>query len=34
MGLTVVARIYPHDHARTPSLREIIVHAKAYSAPH
>jgi hypothetical protein len=27
MGLAVVARIYPHDHARTPSHREIIVHA-------
>jgi hypothetical protein len=27
MGLAVVARIYPYDHARTPSRREIIVHA-------
>jgi hypothetical protein len=27
MGLAIVARIYPHDHARTPSHREIIVHA-------
>jgi hypothetical protein len=34
MGLTAVARIYPYDRARTPSHREIIVHAKAYSAPH
>jgi hypothetical protein len=34
MGLAVVTRIYPYDHARTPFLREIIVHAKAYSAPH
>src|SRR5690349_4527747 len=25
MGLAVAARIYPHDHARTPSHREIIV---------
>src|SRR3954451_6069365 len=32
MGLTVLARIYPHDHARTPSWREIIMHANAYSA--
>src|SRR5580704_16019697 len=32
MGLAVVARIYPYDHARAPSRREIIVHAKAYSA--
>src|SRR5207302_6584442 len=32
MGLAVVARIYPYDHARAPSHREIIVHAKAYSA--
>jgi hypothetical protein len=31
MGLAVVARIYPYDHARAPSHREIIVHAKAYS---
>src|SRR6201998_3376843 len=27
MGLAVVARIYPYDHARTPSHGEIIVHA-------
>src|SRR5712692_8736510 len=33
MGLAVMARIYPYDHARAPSHREIIVHAKAYSAP-
>jgi hypothetical protein len=26
MGLAVVAGIYPHDHARTPSHSEIIVH--------
>src|ERR1700751_2623829 len=32
MGLAVWARIYPYDHARAPSHREIIVHAKAYSA--
>jgi hypothetical protein len=32
MGLAVGARIYPYDHARAPSHREIIVHAKAYSA--
>ena len=32
MGLAVVARIYPYDHARAPSHREIIVRAKAYSA--
>src|SRR3984893_13588215 len=32
MGLAVVARIYPYDHARAPSHGEIIVHAKAYSA--
>src|SRR5437870_3197510 len=32
MGLAVVARIYPYDHARAPSHRDIIVHAKAYSA--
>src|SRR5229473_290083 len=32
MGLAVVARIYPYDHARAPSHREIIVHAKAHSA--
>src|ERR1700720_744654 len=32
MRLAVVARIYPYDHARAPSHREIIVHAKAYSA--
>src|SRR5262249_29696810 len=31
MGLAVVARIDPYDHARAPSRREIIVHAKAYS---
>src|SRR5262249_5303170 len=24
MGLAVVARIYPYDHARTPSHREIV----------
>jgi hypothetical protein len=24
MGLAVVARMYPHDHARTPFHREII----------
>src|SRR5437588_4866 len=34
MGLAVVARIDPYDHARAPSHREIIVHAKAYSASH
>src|SRR3954469_25218426 len=34
MGLTVLARIYPYDHARAPSHREIIMHAKAYSASH
>ena len=34
MGLTVLARIYPYDHARTPFHREIIMHAKAYSASH
>src|SRR5271155_759174 len=33
MGLAVVARIFPYDHARAPSHREIIMHAKAYSAP-
>src|SRR5262249_32877538 len=33
MGLAVLARIYPYDHARAPSFREIIVHAK-YSASH
>jgi hypothetical protein len=27
MGLAAVARIYPYDHARAPSHREIIVHA-------
>src|SRR5205085_8286119 len=27
MGLAVVARIYPYDHARTPCHGEIIVHA-------
>src|ERR1700731_4425279 len=32
MGLAVVARMYPYDHARAPSPREIIVHAKASSA--
>src|SRR5262249_32028474 len=32
MGLAVVARIYPYDHPRTPSHREIIVHAKAHCA--
>src|SRR6267154_697992 len=32
MGLAVVARIYPYDHARAPARREIIVPAKAYSA--
>src|SRR5262249_28059963 len=32
MGLAVVARIYPYDHAHAPSQREIIVQAKAYSA--
>src|SRR3954447_20170639 len=30
MGLTILARIYPYDHARAPSHREIIMHAKAY----
>src|SRR5689334_5757366 len=34
MGLTVLARINPYDHARAPSCRAIIVHAKAYSAPY
>src|SRR4051794_10545570 len=34
MGLTVLARIYPYDHARAPFHREIIMHAKAYSASH
>src|SRR5215472_15195700 len=29
MGLAVVARIYPYDHARAPSHREIIVHHRA-----
>jgi hypothetical protein len=33
MGLPVVARIYPYNHARAPSQREIIVYAKAYSVP-
>jgi hypothetical protein len=28
MGLAVVARIYPYDHAPAPSHREIIVHAR------
>src|SRR5262249_47643912 len=32
MSLAVLARIYPYDHARAPSNREIIVHAKACSA--
>jgi hypothetical protein len=32
MGLAVMARIYPYDHVSAPSLREIIVHAKACSA--
>src|SRR5262252_580736 len=32
MGLAVVARIYPYDHARAPSHREIIVHEEAYFA--
>jgi hypothetical protein len=32
MGLAVVASIYPYDHPRAPSDREIIVHAKAYFA--
>ena len=27
MGLAVLARIYPYDHPRTPSYREIIMHA-------
>jgi hypothetical protein len=27
MGLAVLARIYPYDHALTPSLGEIIMHA-------
>src|SRR6202162_6691541 len=34
MGLAVIARTYPYDHARAPSNREIIVHAKAYPASH
>src|SRR3954453_11384078 len=34
MGLTVLARIYPYDHARAPFHGEIIMHAKAYSALH
>src|SRR3954471_22663993 len=29
MGLTVLARINPYDHARAPASREIIMHAKA-----
>src|ERR1700738_2073196 len=29
MGLAVLARIYPYDHARAPSHREIIVHARS-----
>jgi hypothetical protein len=33
MGLAVLARVYPYDHARAPSSEEIIVHAK-YSASH
>jgi hypothetical protein len=33
MGLAVLARVYPYDHARAPSSREIMVHAK-YSASH
>jgi hypothetical protein len=35
MGLAVVARIYPYDHAHAPShreIREIIVRAKGYPA--
>src|SRR6202035_3917191 len=32
MGVAVVARIYPYDHARTPFDRGIIMHVKAYSA--
>jgi hypothetical protein len=28
IGLAVMARIYPYDHAHAPSHREIIVHAK------
>jgi hypothetical protein len=32
MGLAVVARVYPYDHARAPTHREIIVLTKAYSA--
>jgi hypothetical protein len=32
MGVAVVARIYPYDHARAPSDRGIIMHAKAYFA--
>jgi hypothetical protein len=32
MCLAVVVRIDPYDHARAPSHREIIVHAKASSA--
>src|ERR1700739_1085991 len=32
MGLAVVARIYPYDHAGTPSHGEIIVHASLSDA--
>jgi hypothetical protein len=32
MGLAVMARIYPNDHASAPFFREIIVRAKACSA--
>src|SRR3954451_9075605 len=28
MSLAVLARIYPYDHARAPSPKEIIVHAR------
>src|SRR5882762_6131259 len=31
MGLAVVARIYPDDHARAPSHREIIVQTRCTS---
>src|SRR5713101_9119153 len=31
MGLAVVARIDPYDHARAPSHREMMAHAKAYA---
>src|SRR5438874_7128516 len=34
MGLAVIARTYPYDHARAPSNREIIVDAKAHPASH